>query len=220
MSMWDIILPVWAYVLGSIPSAVWNGKIFYNIDVRNYGSGNAGATNTLRVLGKKAALAVLFVDVIKGLFAARLAYLHPDLITGSSEFMLHMILYGSLAVAGHIFPVFAGFKGGKGIATLLGIMITIHPNVVLIGVVIFIITVLITRYVSLGSILASFSFPVYVILIEHAQNKPLSVFSLIVPIVVLITHQKNIQRLLDGSENKIFSHSNEEVEDEEMIVTS
>lgn len=220
MQWYEIMLFLWAYLMGSIPSAVWIGKIFYNVDVREHGSGNAGATNTLRILGKRAAIPVLFIDTLKGLLSVRLVYLHPELIYGTSEFYTYEIMLGVLAVIGHIFPVFARFRGGKGIATLLGCVISIHPQAVWVAIGVFTLTVLLTRYISLGSILASFSFPILVILIERSQNYPLNLFSIGVPILVLLTHQKNIQRLIDGCEHKLFDDKKEKEEEAQPAVTS
>lgn len=191
-----------AYLLGSFPSAILIGKIFYKIDVREFGSGNAGATNTFRVLGKKAGLPVLFLDVLKGFLSVNLiAFL--DLIPFSIDGIFELQLtFGIAAVIGHLFPVFTGFRGGKGIATLLGILIGIHPTAAICSSLVFIIIFLIFKFVSLASITASLSFPILIYLLSDSTPNSLIIFSIFVPILSLITHQKNIERLVRGEETK------------------
>lgn len=190
-----------AYLVGSIPSAVWIGKYFYGIDVREYGSGNAGATNTFRVLGKKAGIPVLLIDVFKGWLAVNMAYL-TDYRIGSVQFVNFQLVLGVAALLGHIFPVYAGFRGGKGIATLLGIILAVHPQAALLSIAVFIAVLLVSKYVSLGSIIAAMSFPVIIIVVFKAEIPSLVIFSLIIAVLVLITHQKNIERLLRREESK------------------
>lgn len=191
-----------AYLLGSFPSAILIGKIFYKIDVREFGSGNAGATNTFRVLGKKAGLPVLFLDVLKGFLSVNLiAFL--DLIPFSIDGIFELQLtFGIAAVIGHLFPVFTGFRGGKGIATLLGILIGIHPTAAICSSLVFIIIFLIFKFVSLASIIASLSFPILIYLLSDSTPNSLIIFSIFVPVLSLITHQKNIERLVRGEETK------------------
>ena len=191
-----------AYLLGSFPSAILIGKIFYKIDVREFGSGNAGATNTFRVLGKKAGLPVLFLDVLKGFLSVNLiAFL--DLIPFSIDGIFELQLtFGIAAVIGHLFPVFTGFRGGKGIATLLGILIGIHPAAAFCSSLVFIIIFLIFKFVSLASIIASLSFPILIYLLSDSTPNSLIIFSIFVPVLSLITHQKNIERLVRGEETK------------------
>jgi glycerol-3-phosphate acyltransferase PlsY len=191
-----------AYLLGSFPSAILIGKIFYKIDVREFGSGNAGATNTFRVLGKKAGLPVLFLDVLKGFLSVNLiAFL--DLIPFSIDGIFELQLtFGIAAVIGHLFPVFTGFRGGKGIATLLGILIGIHPTAAICSSLVFIIIFLIFKFVSLASIIASLSFPILIYLLSDSSHNSLIIFSIFVPVLSLITHQKNIERLVRGEETK------------------
>ena len=191
-----------AYLLGSFPSAILIGKVFYKIDVREFGSGNAGATNTFRVLGKKAGLPVLFLDVLKGFLSVNLiAFL--DLIPFSIDGIFELQLtFGIAAVIGHLFPVFTGFRGGKGIATLLGILIGIHPTAAICSSLVFIIIFLIFKFVSLASIIASLSFPVLIYLLSDSTPNSLIIFSIFVPVLSLITHQKNIERLVRGEETK------------------
>jgi len=198
-----------SYLTGSFPSAVWVGKIFYNKDVREYGSGNAGATNTFRVLGKSAGLPVLILDVLKGWISVNyIIFLSEDFIPISSnvtstQFEIQLA-FGIAAVVGHLFPIFTGFRGGKGIATLLGILIGLNFTAALFSLLIFVFVFVISKYVSLASILASVTFPavVFLILKESEVNSSLEMFAIFVPILTLITHQKNIERLIRGEENK------------------
>ena len=194
----NIFFLILAYLIGSFPSAVWLGKTFYNKDVREYGSGNAGATNTFRVLGKKAGIPVLLMDVFKGWFAV---YLASFSVADNVELQL---AFGIAAVIGHLFPIYTGFRGGKGIATLLGFMIGVEPIAAGICALIFLISCLISKYVSLSSIFASIAFPLVIVFSYgyNNVNSSLFLFSIFVPILALITHQKNIERLIRGEENK------------------
>jgi acyl phosphate:glycerol-3-phosphate acyltransferase len=192
-----------AYLLGSLPSAVWIGKIFYGVDVREYGSGNAGATNTFRVLGKRAGIPVLLIDILKGYLAVQLATLIGNYFPGTQQFVNLKLTLGIAALLGHIFPVFAGFRGGKGVATLLGILAGVHPPAALICACIFLFTLLTTGYVSLGSMISAIAFPLIIMFVYNETIKSLNIFSMFVAILVLITHQKNIERLLRGDESKI-----------------
>ncbi len=195
-------LALLSYLLGSVPTAVWVGKAFHGIDVRNYGSGNAGATNTFRVLGKSMGSLVLFIDAVKGLTAVNLVHFLGHIEPGTEIFINLQLLFGVMAVVGHILPLFAHFKGGKGIATLLGMVIGIHYMLALACVALFLIVLLLTRYVSLSSILATLSFPFFAILVFH-QNEPLLIaFGITASLVVVLTHQKNIRKLLNGEESK------------------
>lgn len=191
-----------AYLVGSIPSAVWVGRTFYNIDVREFGSGNAGATNTFRVLGKKAGIPVLLMDIAKGFIGVKLAYLLGDYSSDSPEFIDFEIALGICALIGHIFPVYVGFRGGKGVATLFGILIAIHWQASLYCAAGFIITLLLSGYVSLSSMVSGLVFPV-VIMVLYSSNSSINIFSLAVAILVLITHQRNIERLLAGAESRV-----------------
>lgn len=194
-----IVLFLLAYLLGSIPSSVWLGRIFYNTDVREYGSGNAGATNTMRVLGTTPGLIVLIIDALKGFAAVNLVFLTAR-YAGDIE---TMVLLGIIAVVGHIFPVFAGFRGGKGIATLLGMIIAIHAGAALMAMATFLLFFFSFRIVSLASMLASFSFPIWLIFRYHESHKILIIFSFAIAFLVLLTHQKNLERLMNGEERKI-----------------
>ena len=203
INLTNVITLLAAYILGSIPSAVWIGKIFYGIDVREYGSGNAGATNTFRVLGKKAGIPVMVIDIMKGYAAVQLATLIGNYLPGTQQFVNFKLTLGIAALMGHIFPVLAGFRGGKGIATLLGIVSGVHPPAALICAGIFVITLLASNYVSLSSMISSIAFPIIIMLVYHETIRSLNVFSMFVAILVLITHQKNIERLLKGKERKV-----------------
>ncbi|MEE2699986.1 MAG: glycerol-3-phosphate 1-O-acyltransferase PlsY [Bacteroidota bacterium] len=207
------IILIWlliAYLIGAFPSAVWLGKTFYKTDVREFGSGNAGATNTFRTLGVKAGVPVLLMDILKGWIAVNLIYLITDYQLLSDERFFEMkLVFGIAAVVGHLFPVYTGFRGGKGIATMLGFMIGIYWQAAIVSALVFIVTFLFSKYVSLSSIIASVAFPFIVFLLPYQQiishqnaNTSLILFSIFVPILSLITHQKNIERLLRREENK------------------
>jgi acyl phosphate:glycerol-3-phosphate acyltransferase len=193
-----------AYIFGSLPSAVLIGKRFYNIDVREYGSGNAGATNTFRVLGKKAGTVVLVMDVLKGFLAVKLAYVVGDyrVLSESPEFIDYELALGVCALLGHIFPLFAGFRGGKGVATMLGLLIAIHWQAALVCVLVFLVVLLLSGYVSLGSMVAGLFFPI-IIMVFYSTNSSINIFSVVVAILILVTHQRNIERLLAGEESRV-----------------
>ncbi len=195
-------LSIAAYLLGSIPSAVWIGRSLYGIDVREHGSGNAGATNTFRVLGKKAGSIVLVMDILKGFAAACLIFAVPDILKDSIKYVNLQLLFGLLAVLGHLFPLFAQFRGGKGIATLFGMLIGIHYPSALVCLGIFLIVLFTTKYVSLSSILTALSFPLSIIFIFKAHEPLFIAFGISVAILVVLTHQKNIKKLIEGTENK------------------
>lgn len=198
-----IFIILTAYLLGSIPSAVWIGKFFYGIDVRQHGSGNAGATNTFRVLGKRAGVPVLFFDILKGWAAVKVSYFVADML-GKEEFNSLQLTLGAAAIIGHIYPVFASFRGGKGVAALLGVTLAIHPLSALVGIGVFIFVLLVSHYVSLGSILAGLSFPISILIFFPSSSPTLILFSLLTPAILLVTHQKNIERLLRKEEGKIY----------------
>lgn len=196
-----------AYLLGSFPTAVWIGRAFYNIDVREFGSGNAGATNTFRVLGKKAGIPVLIIDIVKGSLAVSLSFF-SGFELGTTDFITLQMGLGVAALIGHIFPVFAGFRGGKGVATLLGIVVCISPIACSMALVVFLLVLLLTRYVSVGSMAAGLSFPIILNVILHNQNITLMVFSILVAVVLIITHRNNISRLLNKQETRIRIFNN------------
>ena len=202
--LYKILALVAAYLLGSIPTSVWFGKIFYNIDLREHGSGNAGATNALRVFGNRAGAVVLLLDALKGFAAIYLGRFFTDSFASDNHFVIYQLILGCMALLGHVFPVFAGFRGGKGIATLAGIVIALFPTAVLICLGVFLLVFVPTRYVSLGSMSAAIAFPVTVIWIMQSTLTAEIVFSIAVAIFVPLTHKKNIQRLLSGQENKLM----------------
>lgn len=191
-----------AYLFGSVPSSVWIGKLFFKIDVREFGSGNAGATNTFRVLGKKAGIPVLIIDILKGSAAVGLSY-SSGFDPGSDFFINFQIALGVSALIGHIFPVFAGFRGGKGVATLLGVVICINPLACSLALLIFLTVLFTTRYVSLSSMSAGVSFPIILNLFLGNDNSNLLIFSILVAVVLVITHRKNIVRLMNKQESRI-----------------
>jgi len=200
----EILLLTLAYLLGSIPTSVWLSQKLYNIDIRNHGSGNAGATNSFRVLGKKAGAFVMLIDMLKGFLAVKLVYLSL-LPIDSVAFVNLQVSLGLCAVVGHIFPIWAGFRGGKGIATLFGMIIAINPWVALSMVAVFIVILLLTKYVSLSSIVASISFPflIFVIFREQTPEIAYKLFAIGTAMLVILTHHKNISRLIQGNENKV-----------------
>ena len=193
-----------AYIFGSIPTAVWIGKSWYNIDVREHGSKNAGATNTFRVLGKKPGIIVLSIDVIKGFLAVYLPFIFLYTKIDLDILIQIQIISAILVVLGHVFPVFANFKGGKGVATSLGVIFGIHPLAAAICLGIFLIVFIIGNYVSLGAIIASFSFPLLIKFVFDETSIWLNSFSMILSLAVIVAHRKNMVRLLNGTESKMY----------------
>ena len=198
----DLLIVAGAYLLGSIPSAVWIGKATKGVDVREHGSKNAGATNTMRVLGVKTGIPVLLVDVFKGFAAVSLAFLSPVFESGTNAFVNFQLVLGAASVIGHVFPVFAGFRGGKGVATIVGILMALHWPATLVAIAVFFISLFISKYVSLSSLIMGLFFPISVILIFKTDSISLKIFSIAVCVLLLITHRKNISRLLHGKEGK------------------
>ncbi len=200
----NILVFLGAYLLGSIPSAVWLGKAFYGKDVREFGSRNAGATNTFRVLGTKAGVPVMIIDVAKGFMATRLVHFMNGISPETNIYVTVEIGLGLLAVVGHIYPIFASFKGGKGIATLLGMVLAIQiwPGLICLGFFILVLTL--SQYVSLSSMLTSFIYPILIIFIYQSPILSLKIFSVLVFILVLYTHRQNISRLIGGVESKVY----------------
>ena len=208
-----VAIMVAAYLLGSIPSAVWIGKKYYGIDIREHGSKNAGTTNMLRVLGKRAALPVFIIDYFKGFLAVTLTSLmrYDDAIDNNTIINLRIIAT-FFVVLGHIFPIFAGFKGGKGVATLLGAGTGIYPPVLILSFAVWCVVFAIWHFVSLASMVAGCSYPIFVFIFstmtydENApfDNVPFIVFSWVVAVLLIWTHRKNITRLREGTESKIY----------------
>ncbi|MDO9256094.1 MAG: glycerol-3-phosphate 1-O-acyltransferase PlsY [Bacteroidales bacterium] len=195
---------VLAYLMGSFSSAVWIGKWFYNTDVRTQGSGNAGATNTIRVLGTKAGIIVMVLDIVKAWGAVMLASVFIGENYDASYLTNYKIILGALAVVGHVFPVFTGFKGGKGVASLVGVILALYsPVIILIVLGWFALVFIITRYVSLSSITSSLLFAILAIFVFHEQNIYLIILAALIAIFIPLTHHKNIKRLLKGEESKL-----------------
>jgi glycerol-3-phosphate acyltransferase PlsY len=206
----ELLLIVVAYLIGSIPTAVWVSKKFFGIDIRDYGSGNAGATNTYRVLGAKWGTLVMIIDMLKGVLATSLYILLPFYVVPIHDWDRTnlMIGLGLAAVVGHIFPFWAGFRGGKGVATLFGMIVAIQPLVAVCCVGVFALVLYLTRFVSLSSILSGVSFAVFILFIFNDDVTLYRVFSVAVALLIILTHQKNINRLLNGTESKVplFKH--------------
>jgi glycerol-3-phosphate acyltransferase PlsY len=188
-----------AYLLGSIPSAVWLGKWLHGIDVREHGSKNAGATNCFRVLGKRTGTLVLLIDISKGVLSMILSkYLLDE--TGS---MVLLMLAAGICVLGHVFPVFAGFRGGKGVATSLGVFLGLNPLTAITCILVFLVVFLLTRYVSLSSITAAFTLPFISFFLFHQEETERLWFNVILSCIVIIAHRKNIKRLWKGEEQRM-----------------
>jgi glycerol-3-phosphate acyltransferase PlsY len=194
-----------SYLLGSVATAVWVGKIFHGVDVREHGSGNAGATNVIRVLGWKTGVPVLLIDVLKGWVAAMLPVFFNLAGEGTALLINYQILAGICAVLGHIFPLFTGFRGGKGVATIFGVLLAIHPLLTISCSGVFMCVLLISGYVSLSSMSAGLAFPVLLFLFFDTPSVFFKVFSIIVAIALIFTHRKNIKRLLKGEESKLLT---------------
>jgi len=205
-----VIAFVLAYLMGSIPTSVWVGKLFHGIDVREHGSGNAGATNVIRVLGWKTGVPVMIVDVGKGWLAASLPLLLNLSEPGSGQLTTLQILTGLTSIIGHVYPVFAGFRGGKGVGTTFGVLLSIHPLLTLSCLGIFLLVLFITGYVSVSSMSAGLAFPILLFLIFNTPSQPLKIFSVFVAVALIFTHRKNIQRLLKGEESKFIKRRKKE----------
>lgn len=199
-----IVVFLLAYLLGSIPAAVWIGKMFHNIDVREHGSGNAGTTNVIRVLGWKAGIPVLLIDILKGWLAAMLPVFFRLSDPGSAMATNLQILTGIIAIIGHIFPILAEFRGGKGVATIFGVLLAIHPLLTLSCSGIFLIVLLITGIVSVSSMSAGIAFPLFLFLFFSTPSVIFKIFTILVAIALVITHRKNIGRLLRGDEPRLI----------------
>ncbi|MBM3413717.1 MAG: glycerol-3-phosphate 1-O-acyltransferase PlsY [Bacteroidetes bacterium] len=198
----ELLLILLAYLLGSITTAVWVSKRFYNIDIREYGSGNAGATNVFRVLGSRWGTFVMLIDMLKGVLAVQLAWLLPEYIDSEIQFQNLQTSLGMAAALGHIFPIWAEFRGGKGVATVFGMVLGISPITAVSCAGIFLLVLYLTRFVSLSSILASIAFPIFILVVFNVENPLYRVFAIAVALMVILTHQKNIERLLRGKETK------------------
>ncbi len=194
-----LLCVAFAYLLGSIPTAVWYGKVFHGIDIRQHGSGNSGANNSLRILGKTAGITVLIIDLLKGLFAVFLT----QYVLKTNDQLLPLLM-GIIAILGHLYPIFAQFRGGKGIATALGVIIAVLPMSVFACVVVFFLTVVLTKYVSLGSLLGALAFPIQVSLeIWNVVSDNYYIgLAWLLFFILAYAHRENIQRLFKGVESK------------------
>ena len=197
-----VISIVLAYLTGSIPSSVWIGRFFHGIDVREHGSFNAGATNTMRVLGLKTGIPVLIFDIFKGWLAVKYAVIFGIFPESPMAFVQLSIALGIVAIIGHIYPIWAGFKGGKGVATVFGVLLALHPLATLCAAATFLLILFLTKYVSLGSVIAGISFPIWIIFVFSSGNLYLNLFSCLVAVLIIVTHKKNLQRLFQGEEKK------------------
>jgi len=201
--MKEVLLIITAYLIGSIPTALIISKSFFDVDIREYGSGNMGATNTFRVLGSKFGTIVMVGDMLKGILAVALYNLLPYYLTNELDRTNLMIGLGLAAVIGHIYPIWAQFRGGKGVATLFGMLLAMQPIVAVSCVGVFLLVLFLTRYVSLSSILAGVALPICVLWIYNEKEVFYRVFAVAVAALVVLTHQKNISRLLKGNENRV-----------------
>jgi len=193
-----------AYLLGSIPTAVWIGRWLHSIDVREHGSGNAGATNVIRVLGWKTGIPVLIIDLAKGWMATMMPVFLGVAEPGTAIITNLQIASGLFAITGHIFPVFAGFRGGKGVATMFGVLLALQPVLTLFCFGVFLVVLIITGIVSVSSMIAGIAFPVLLFLLFNTPSTAFKIFSVVVAIALLLTHRKNIGRLIRGEEKKVF----------------
>lgn len=201
--MKELLLIITAYLIGSIPTALIVSRTFFGIDIREYGSGNMGATNTFRVLGPKFGTIVMVGDMLKGILSVALYNLLPYYLTNELDRTNLMIGLGLAAVAGHIYPIWAQFRGGKGVATLFGMLLAMQPVVAVSCVGVFLLVLFLTRYVSLSSILAGVALPICVLWIYNEQEVFYRVFAVAVAALIVLTHQKNISRLLKGNESRV-----------------
>jgi len=213
-----LLVLIGAYLMGSVATAVWTGKIFHGIDVREHGSGNAGATNVIRVLGWKTGIPVLVIDVLKGWVATMLP-VFLNLAGRDTAAMTNMqIITGIAAVLGHIFPLFAGFRGGKGVATISGVLLAIHPLITISCLGVFACILMITGYVSVASMSAGIAFPLFLILFFDTPSVFFKIFSVAVSFGLIFMHRKNIRRLFRGEESKIIRKSKKKPADSDSRI--
>ena len=200
--MSTIILIVVAYILGSVPNALWIGKVFKGIDIREHGSKNTGSTNAARVLGAKLGILTLILDISKGAIPVALSlFMKADLlenVTGISN--LDFIMIGIFAIVGHSFSIFMKFKGGKAVATTVGVFTVLVPKGLLLAAVVFFVIFALTRYVSVSSITGAISLPIFIFFLYG--DIPYTVFGGIITILIIVKHKSNIQRLLNGTESR------------------
>lgn len=201
--MKELLLILIAYLIGSIPTALLISQKFFGVDIRDYGSGNMGATNTFRVLGSKYGTVVMILDILKGMVAVGLFNFLPYYLTNEVQRTNLMVGLGLAAVMGHIFPIFAQFKGGKGVATLFGMILAVQPVIAGSCVIVFLAVLFLTRYVSLSSILAGIALPICVLWIWNDDVLIYRIFAVLVACLIILTHQKNIIKILNGNESRI-----------------
>ncbi len=196
------LILIMAYFIGAIPTSVWVGKIFFDLDVRDFGSGNAGATNVMRVLGPAVGIPVLIIDILKGFAAVKILGFFPDYIPNTDKFVNMEIALGVSAIVGHIYPVYAGFRGGKGVATIFGVLLALSPVSTLCAGGVFMVVLFVSKYVSVSSLVAGLSFPLWIVAVFRTAFLSLGIFSAMVAFLIIFTHRKNILRLIRGTENK------------------
>ena len=201
--MKEVLLIVIAYIIGSIPTALIVSKNFFGVDIRDYGSGNMGATNTFRILGSKYGTMVMIFDILKGMAAVSLYTFIPSHLHNETAGTNLMVGLGLAAVLGHVFPIFAQFRGGKGVATLFGMMLALQPVIAASCIGVFLSVLFLTRYVSLSSILAGLSLPICVLWIWNDNVVLYRIFAVLVAAMIVLTHQKNIMKILKGNESRI-----------------
>ncbi len=199
-----LAIVVVSYIIGSVPTSIIAGKILRGIDIREHGSGNAGGTNVFRVLGWKPGVFVMLVDVFKG-FAA--TYWIPALLAPLSNHLpLLQLLAGTAAVVGHIWTVFAGFRGGKGVGTAAGMLLALFPQALIYCLLVFLLVLAITRIVSISSMMGAITLPIVLSIFRYGLYKPvplpLYIFSFLAAALIIYTHRANIKRLLNGTENR------------------
>ena len=199
----NLIFLLFSYLIGSIPFSIIAGKLLKGIDIREFGSGNAGATNTFRILGKQAGIPVLLLDILKGYLAVNLVW-YTSYVPLTELYINLQLTFGIAAVLGHVFPLYVGFRGGKGVATLLGFMLAVFPESAIISITVFVLTLFVSKYVSLSSIIAGLFFPFGVYYLSDTLVPTMMIFAIFVPILLIATHQRNIERLVRGNENKVI----------------
>jgi len=199
-----VITVIAAYLLGSVPSAVWAGKIFHRIDIREHGSGNAGATNVIRVLGWKTGIPVMIIDVAKGWMAACLPLLFALADKESGQLTGMQILTGLAAIIGHVYPIFAGFRGGKGVGTTFGVLLALNLFLTLSCLGVFLTVLFTTGYVSISSMSAGIAFPILLFTVFDTPSLAFKIFSVFIAVSLIVTHRKNIGRLIRGEESKFI----------------
>ena len=199
-----IVSIIASYLLGSISTAVWAGKLFHGIDVREHGSGNAGATNVIRVLGWTTGIPVVLIDVGKGALSAYLPVLLHLADKGSNMLIGMQIACGVAAILGHLFPLYTGFRGGKGVATTVGTLLALHPLLTLSCLGVFLVVFFAFGIVSVASMSFGLAFPVFLFTLYPTDSIVFKIFSFVIAIALLVTHRENIKRLMKGEEKKLI----------------